>query len=76
MLPYPNSLETENKEGSLPRAGLVLLGKSTVSFAGSSVGFFPMKMEKGRREQGKELFFLKGKIRPDSFHPSVRIFRS
>lgn len=57
MLPYPNSLETENKEGSLPRAGLVLLGKSTVSFAGSSVGFFPMKMEKGRREQGKELFF-------------------
>lgn len=39
---YLRSLETEKKDNS-PRAGLVLLGKSTVSFAGSSVGFFPIK---------------------------------
>lgn len=38
--------ETEERKDNLPRAGLVLLGKSTVSFAGSSVGFFPLEIKK------------------------------
>jgi hypothetical protein len=68
---FKRSLETEGEKNNLPRAGLVLLGKSTVSFAGSSVGFFPIEMErgkKGRKNRDKE--FMK------RFHMTFFILQS